>query len=78
MVSQNRYNDLLPRQTQWRSFGTSPMKNKSFEQEISKQWVFFIFVIISVSRICKFFGGGSCLSNKAFSYQWVASILKQF
>ena len=37
----NRYDhDLLPRQVQWRSFGTRPVKNASSELETSDQCFF--------------------------------------
>ena len=47
-------NDLLLKQAQWRSFGTRPVKNASFELETSNQFLKKI-TIISASRTCNLF-----------------------
>ena len=58
-------NDLLLRQVQWQTFGTRPVKNASFELEISN-W-FFLLLLYQLPGHAIFFCV-SCLSNRSLSY----------
>ena len=53
------------RQAQWRTFGTRPVKNASFE--LIHQINVFLIDITSTSRTCNLFLKVSCLNNKSLS-----------